>query len=149
MAARGIIAGRAGTTSKLWCRYRRRTGVERRAGHPILSNERCLPGVVVMTIRIVLARRPPARCEDLGNVATRRSSRRGALRVCRPTPISIGADRSCDARHDGTELAKQSGTNDGAAVVILPPVMPECGGELDAGVPRLLKPYRQQDLAAW
>ena len=140
----------AGTTVELWLPVSQAEQVERpRPATPILVEpSRCCRVLVVDDDPIVLAG-TAAMLEDLGHVATEVESAESALRVLQADAnIDLVLTDHAMPGMTGTELAKHIRHEWPELPVVIATGYAELPGELDAGVPRLLKPYRQQDLAA-
>ena len=140
----------AGTTVELWLPVSQAEPVERpRLATPMLVKEgRCCRVLVVDDDPIVLAG-TAAMLEDLGHVATEVDSAESALQVLQAdAKIDLVLTDHAMPGMSGTELAKQIRHKWPELPVIIATGYAELPGELDAGVPRLSKPYRQQDLAA-
>jgi signal transduction histidine kinase len=139
-----------GTTVELWLPVSQAEQAERpRSAAPMpVEESRCCRVLVVDDDPIVLAG-TAAMLEDLGHVATEVESAESALQL-------LQADASIDlvlTDHampgmTGTELAKRIRREWPELPVVIATGYAELPGELDSGVPRLSKPYRQQDLAA-
>jgi CheY-like chemotaxis protein len=87
--------------------------------------------------------------EDLGHVATEVESAENALQVLQSDAnIDLVLTDHAMPGMTGTELAKHIRRHWPELPVVIATGYAELPGELDAGVPRLSKPYRQQDLAA-
>ena len=90
-----------------------------------------------------------AMLEDLGHVATEVDSAESALQVLQAdAKIDLVLTDHAMPGMTGTELAKLIRHKWPELPVVIATGYAELPGELDAGVPRLSKPYRQQDLAA-
>jgi signal transduction histidine kinase len=140
----------AGTTVELWLPVSQAEPVERpRLATPMLVKEgRCCRVLVVDDDPIVLAG-TAAMLEDLGHVATEVESAESALQVLQAdAKIDLVLTDHAMPGMSGTELAKHIRHKWPELPVIIATGYAELPGELDAGVPRLSKPYRQQDLAA-
>jgi len=140
----------AGTTVELWLPVSQAEPVERpRLATPMLVKEgRCCRVLVVDDDPIVLAG-TAAMLEDLGHVATEVDSAESALQVLQAdAKIDLVLTDHAMPGMTGTELAKHIRHKWPELPVVIATGYAELPGELDAGVPRLSKPYRQQDLAA-
>jgi signal transduction histidine kinase len=90
-----------------------------------------------------------AMLDDLGHLALEVGSGEAALRLlCSDTPIDLVITDHAMPGMTGTELAGHIRRGWPELPVILATGYAEIPGESDLGVPRLLKPYRQQELAA-
>jgi signal transduction histidine kinase len=140
----------AGTTIELWLPVSEAKEVARpRPTAPTLVEEsRCCRVLVVDDDPIVLAG-TAAMLEDLGHVATEVESAENALQVLQSDAnIDLVITDHAMPGMTGTELAKHIRRHWPELPVVIATGYAELPGELDAGVPRLSKPYRQQDLAA-
>jgi signal transduction histidine kinase len=140
----------AGTTIELWLPVSEAKEVVRpRPTAPTLVEEsRCCRVLVVDDDPIVLAG-TAAMLEDLGHVATEVESAENALQVLQSDAnIDLVLTDHAMPGMTGTELAKHIRRHWPELPVVIATGYAELPGELDAGVPRLSKPYRQQDLAA-
>jgi len=140
----------AGTTIELWLPVSEAKEVVRpRPTAPTLVEEsRCCRVLVVDDDPIVLAG-TAAMLEDLGHVATEVESAENALQVLQSDAnIDLVITDHAMPGMTGTELAKHIRRHWPELPVVIATGYAELPGELDAGVPRLSKPYRQQDLAA-
>ncbi len=139
----------AGTTVELWLPVSQAQQVERpRPAAPTLIEEtRCCRVLVVDDDPIVLAG-TAAMLEDLGHIATEVESAENALQILQSDAnIDLVLTDHAMPGMTGTELAKHIRRNWPELAVVIATGYAELPGELDAGVPRLSKPYRQQDLA--
>ncbi len=139
----------AGTTIELWLPVSQAQQVERpRPAAPTLIEEtRCCRVLVVDDDPIVLAG-TAAMLEDLGHIATEVESAENALQILQSDAnIDLVLTDHAMPGMTGTELAKYIRRNWPELAVVIATGYAELPGELDAGVPRLSKPYRQQDLA--
>jgi signal transduction histidine kinase len=140
----------AGTTVELWLPVAEAAPVERpRPAAPQLVQEsRCCRVLVVDDDPIVLAG-TAAMLEDLGHVATEVESAEQALKMLQSDgSIELVITDHAMPGMTGTELAKRIRRKWPELPVIIATGYAELPGELDPSVPRLSKPYRQQDLAA-
>jgi signal transduction histidine kinase len=140
----------AGTTVELWLPVAEAVTVERpRPAAPQLVQEsRCCRVLVVDDDPIVLAG-TAAMLEDLGHVATEVESAEQALKLLQSdASIELVITDHAMPGMTGTELAKRIRRKWPELPVIIATGYAELPGELDPSVPRLSKPYRQQDLAA-
>src|SRR5438094_1162589 len=140
----------AGTTIELWLPVSQAQQVERpRPAAPTLIEEtRCCRVLVVDDDPIVLAG-TAAMLEELGHIATEVESAESALQVLQvDAKIDLVLTDHAMPGMTGTELAKLIRHKWPELPVVIATGYAELPGELDAGVPRLSKPYRQQDLAA-
>ena len=140
----------AGTTVELWLPVAEAVTVERpRPAAPQLVQEsRCCRVLVVDDDPIVLAG-TAAMLEDLGHVATEVESAEQALKLLQSDAgIELVITDHAMPGMTGTELAKRIRRKWPELPVIIATGYAELPGELDPSVPRLSKPYRQQDLAA-
>ena len=142
-----------GTTVELWlpvCRRRSRSSGRSRlpAATPVEEIRSCR--VLVVDDDPLVVAGTAAMLEDLGHVAT---EARPAMRRCELLRLGhqhrSGDHRPRDARHDrhrtGGAHPATAGRNCRSSS---PPVMPNCRARAIPALPRLSKPYRQQDLAA-
>jgi signal transduction histidine kinase len=140
----------AGTTVELWLPVSEAEPAERpRPAAPQLVQEgRCCRVLVVDDDPIVLAG-TAAMLDDLGHVATEVESAEAALKVLQSDGnIDLVITDHAMPGMSGTELAKRIRRHWPELPVIIATGYAELPGELDLGVPRLSKPYRQQELAA-
>ena len=140
----------AGTTVELWLPVSEAEQAERPrpAAPTLVENSRCCRVLVVDDDPIVLAG-TAAMLEDLGHIATEVESAESALQVLRSEAnIDLVLTDHAMPGMTGTELAKLIRRNWPELPVVIATGYAELPGELDSGVPRLSKPYRQQDLAA-
>ena len=141
----------AGTTVELWLPISEtETAVERpRPPTPQLIEEgRCCRVLVVDDDPIVLAG-TAAMLEDLGHVATEVESAEQALSVLQSdSSIDLVITDHAMPGMTGTELAKGIRRKWPELPVVIATGYAELPGDLDPAIPRLSKPYRQQDLAA-
>ena len=140
----------AGTTVELWLPVSEAEQAERPrpAAPTLVENSRCCRVLVVDDDPIVLAG-TAAMLEDLGHIATEVESAESALQVLRSEAnIDLVLTDHAMPGMTGTELAKHIRRNWPELPVVIATGYAELPGELDSGVPRLSKPYRQQDLAA-
>jgi CheY-like chemotaxis protein len=140
----------AGTTVELWLPVSEAEAVERpRPVMPVLvENGRCCHVLVVDDDPIVLAG-TAAMLEDLGHIATEVESAERALQILRSDAnIDLVVTDQAMPGMTGTELAKRIRRKWPEMPVVIATGYAELPGELDPGLPRLSKPYRQQDLAA-
>jgi signal transduction histidine kinase len=141
----------AGTTVELWLPVSpTETAAERpRPATPLLvADTRCCRVLVVDDDPIVLAG-TAAMLEDLGHVATEASSGESALRLL----LSAAGFDLVITDHampgmTGTELAARIRGSWPKLPVVIATGYAELPGDGDPGLPRLSKPYRQQELAA-
>jgi signal transduction histidine kinase len=141
----------AGTTVELWLPVSpTETAAERpRPATPLLvADTRCCRVLVVDDDPIVLAG-TAAMLEDLGHVATEASSGESALRLL----LSAAGFDLVITDHampgmTGTELAARIRGSWPKLPVVIATGYAELPSDGDPGLPRLLKPYRQQELAA-
>ncbi len=90
-----------------------------------------------------------AMLEDLGHVATEASSAESALRVLlSATGFDLVITDHAMPGMTGTELAARIRCSWPKLPVVIATGYAELPGEGDPGLPRLSKPYRQQELAA-
>jgi len=139
----------AGTTVELWLPVSEAEAVERPrlvVPQPV-EESRCCRVLVVDDDPIVLAG-TAAMLEDLGHTATEVESAEQALKVLQAeNSIDLVITDHAMPGMTGTELAKRIRRKWPEMPVIIATGYAELP-ELDSGVPRLSKPYRQQDLAA-
>jgi signal transduction histidine kinase len=141
----------AGTTVELWLPVSpTEAAAERpRPATPLLvADTRCCRVLVVDDDPIVLAG-TAAMLEDLGHVATEASSGESALRLL----LSAAGFDLVITDHampgmTGTELAARIRGSWPKLPVVIATGYAELPSDGDPGLPRLLKPYRQQELAA-
>jgi signal transduction histidine kinase len=141
----------AGTTVELWLPVSpTEAAAERpRPATPLLvADTRCCRVLVVDDDPIVLAG-TAAMLEDLGHVATEASSGESALRLL----LSAAGFDLVITDHampgmTGTELAARIRGSWPKLPVVIATGYAELPGDGDSGLPRLSKPYRQQELAA-
>ena len=139
-----------GTTVELWLPVSQAEQVERpRSAAPMpVEESRSCRVLVVDDDPIVLAG-TAAMLEDLGHVATEVESAEIALQMLQSDAnIDLVLTDHAMPGMTGTELAKQIRRKWPQLPVVIATGYAELPGELDSGVPRLSKPYRQQDLAA-
>jgi signal transduction histidine kinase len=140
----------AGTTVELWLPVAEAVPVARpRPAAPQLVQEsRCCRVLVVDDDPIVLAG-TAAMLEDLGHVATEVESAEQALKLLlSDASVDLVITDHAMPGMTGTQLAKRIRQKWPELPVIIATGYAELPGELDPSVPRLSKPYRQQDLAA-
>jgi signal transduction histidine kinase len=140
----------AGTTIELWLPVSEvKEAMRPRPATPaLIEDSRCCRVLVVDDDPIVLAG-TAAMLEDLGHVATEVESAENALQVLQSDAnIDLVLTDHAMPGMTGTELAKHIRRHWPELPVVIATGYAELPGELDAGVPRLSKPYRQQDLAA-
>ena len=90
-----------------------------------------------------------AMLDDLGHIATEVESAEAALKILQSDGnIDLVITDHAMPGMSGTELAKRIRRHWPELPVIIATGYAELPGELDLGVPRLSKPYRQQELAA-
>jgi signal transduction histidine kinase/ActR/RegA family two-component response regulator len=139
----------AGTTVELWLPVAKAEAVER--PRPVapqrVAESRCCRVLVIDDDPIVLAG-TAAMLEDLGHTATEVESAEQALKILQSdASIDLVITDHAMPGMTGTELAKRIRRKWPELPVIIATGYAELPGELDPSVPRLSKPYRQQDLA--
>jgi CheY-like chemotaxis protein len=139
----------AGTTVELWLPVAEAEAVER--PRPVapqrVAESRCCRVLVIDDDPIVLAG-TAAMLEDLGHTATEVESAEQALKILQSdASIDLVITDHAMPGMTGTELAKRIRRKWPELPVIIATGYAELPGELDPSVPRLSKPYRQQDLA--
>ncbi len=140
----------AGSTVELWLPVAEAEAIER--PRPVapqrVQESRCCRVLVIDDDPIVLAG-TAAMLEDLGHTATEVDSAEQGLKILQ-SDVSIDLVITDHAMPGmtGTELAKRIRRKWPELPVIIATGYAELPGELDPSVPRLSKPYRQQDLAA-
>jgi CheY-like chemotaxis protein len=140
----------AGTTVELWLPVSEAEQAERPrpAAPALVEDSRCCRVLVVDDDPIVLAG-TAAMLEDLGHIATEVESAESALQVLRcEANIDLVLTDHAMPGMTGTELAKHIRRNWPELPVVIATGYAELPGESESGLPRLSKPYRQQDLAA-
>jgi signal transduction histidine kinase len=140
----------AGTTVELWLPVSEAEQAERPrpAAPTLVEDSRCCRVLVVDDDPIVLAG-TAAMLEDLGHIATEVESAERALQVLRSEAnIDLVLTDHAMPGMTGTELAKHIRRNWPELPVVIATGYAELPGEPESGLPRLSKPYRQQDLAA-
>jgi signal transduction histidine kinase/ActR/RegA family two-component response regulator len=140
----------AGTTVELWLPVAEAEAVER--PRPVapqrVAESRCCRVLVIDDDPIVLAG-TAAMLEDLGHTATEVESAEQGLKILQSdASIDLVITDHAMPGMTGTELAKRIRRKWPELPVIIATGYAELPGELDSSVPRLSKPYRQQDLAA-
>jgi signal transduction histidine kinase len=140
----------AGTTVELWLPVSPAEVVDRPRpiDPPLVQETRCCRVLVVDDDPIVLAG-TAAMLEDLGHVATEATSAEGALQVLRSAAVIdlVITDHAMPGM-TGTELATRIRRSWPGLPVAIATGYAELPGDGDSGLPRLSKPYRQQELAA-
>ena len=139
-----------GTTVELWLPVAEAEAIER--PRPVapqrVQESRCCRVLVIDDDPIVLAG-TAAMLEDLGHTATEVDSAEQGLKILQSdASIDLVITDHAMPGMTGTELAKRIRGKWPELPVIIATGYAELPGELDPGVPRLSKPYRQQDLAA-
>ena len=140
----------AGTTVELWLPVSQAEPVERpRPMTPqLVEDGRCCRVLVVDDDPIVLAG-TAAMLEDLGHVATEVESAERALKILQSdAEVDLVITDHAMPGMTGTQLAKRIRRKWPELPVVIATGYAELPGELDPSVPRLSKPYRQQELAA-
>ena len=141
----------AGTTVELWLPVSEAEMVVERPRAPtpqLIEEGRCCRVLVVDDDPIVLAG-TAAMLEDLGHVATEVESAEQALKVLQSdSSIDLVITDHAMPAMTGTELAKRIRRKWPELPVVIATGYAELPGDLDPAIPRLSKPYRQQDLAA-
>jgi signal transduction histidine kinase len=140
----------AGTTVELWLPVSAAEVVDqpRPIDPPLVQETRCCRVLVVDDDPIVLAG-TAAMLEDLGHVATEATSAEGALQVLRSAAaIDLVITDHAMPGMTGTELATRIRRSWPGLPVAIATGYAELPGDGDPGLPRLSKPYRQQELAA-
>src|SRR5437764_603781 len=113
-----------------------------------VQESRCCRVLVIDDDPIVLAG-TAAMLEDLGHTATEVDSAEQGLKILQSdASIDLVITDHAMPGMTGTELAKRIRRKWPELPVIIATGYAELPGELDPSVPRLSKPYRQQDLAA-
>ena len=140
----------AGSTVELWLPVAEAEAVER--PRPVapqrVQESRCCRVLVIDDDPIVLAG-TAAMLEDLGHTATEVDSAEQGLKILQSDDsIDLVITDHAMPGMTGTELAKRIRRKWPELPVIIATGYAELPGELDPSVPRLSKPYRQQDLAA-
>jgi signal transduction histidine kinase len=140
----------AGSTVELWLPVAEAEAIER--PRPVapqrVQESRCCRVLVIDDDPIVLAG-TAAMLEDLGHTATEVDSAEQGLKILQSdASIDLVITDHAMPGMTGTELAKRIRRKWPELPVIIATGYAELPGELDPGVPRLSKPYRQQDLAA-
>ena len=140
----------AGSTVELWLPVAEAEAVER--PRPVapqrVQESRCCRVLVIDDDPIVLAG-TAAMLEDLGHTATEVDSAEQGLKILQSdASIDLVITDHAMPGMTGTELAKRIRRKWPELPVIIATGYAELPGELDPSVPRLSKPYRQQDLAA-
>jgi len=139
----------AGTTVELWLPVSQAEAVERPrpAAPTLLEDSRCCRVLVVDDDPIVLAG-TAAMLEDLGHVATEVESAEQALTILQADAnIDLVITDHAMPGMTGTDLAKHIRRKWPELPVVIATGYAELPGA-DPELPRLSKPYRQQDLAA-
>ena len=139
-----------GTTVELWLPVAEAEAIER--PRPVapqrVQESRCCRVLVIDDDPIVLAG-TAAMLEDLGHTATEVDSAEQGLKILQSdASIDLVITDHAMPGMTGTELAKRIRRKWPELPVIIATGYAELPGELDPSVPRLSKPYRQQDLAA-
>jgi signal transduction histidine kinase len=139
-----------GTTVELWLPVAEAEAIER--PRPVapqrVQESRCCRVLVIDDDPIVLAG-TAAMLEDLGHTATEVESAEQGLKILQSdASIDLVITDHAMPGMTGTELAKRIRGKWPELPVIIATGYAELPGELDPSVPRLSKPYRQQDLAA-
>jgi signal transduction histidine kinase len=140
----------AGTTVELWLPVSEAEPVERpRPMTPqLVEDGRCCRVLVVDDDPIVLAG-TAAMLEDLGHVATEVESAEQALKILHSdAEVDLVITDHAMPGMTGTQLAKRIRRKWPELPVVIATGYAELPGELDPSVPRLSKPYRQQELGA-
>ncbi|TMJ74956.1 MAG: response regulator [Alphaproteobacteria bacterium] len=140
----------AGSTVELWLPVAEAEAIER--PRPVapqrVQESRCCRVLVIDDDPIVLAG-TAAMLEDLGHTATEVDSAEQGLKILQSdASIDLVITDHAMPGMTGTELAKRIRRKWPELPVIIATGYAELPGELDPSVPRLSKPYRQQDLAA-
>jgi len=140
----------AGSTVELWLPVAEAEAIER--PRPVapqrVQESRCCRVLVIDDDPIVLAG-TAAMLEDLGHTATEVGSAEQGLKILQSdASIDLVITDHAMPGMTGTELAKRIRRKWPELPVIIATGYAELPGELDPSVPRLSKPYRQQDLAA-
>jgi signal transduction histidine kinase len=140
----------AGSTVELWLPVAEAEAIER--PRPVapqrVQESRCCRVLVIDDDPIVLAG-TAAMLEDLGHTATEVDSAEQGLKILQSdASIDLVITDHAMPGMTGTELAKHIRRKWPELPVIIATGYAELPGELDPSVPRLSKPYRQQDLAA-
>jgi len=140
----------AGSTVELWLPVAEAEAIER--PRPVapqrVQESRCCRVLVIDDDPIVLAG-TAAMLEDLGHTATEVDSAEQGLKILQSdASIDLVITDHAMPGMTGTELAKRIRRKWPELPVIIATGYAELPGELDRSVPRLSKPYRQQDLAA-
>ena len=139
-----------GSTVELWLPVAETEAIER--PRPVapqrVQESRCCRVLVIDDDPIVLAG-TAAMLEDLGHTATEVDSAEQGLKILQSdASIDLVITDHAMPGMTGTELAKRIRRKWPELPVIIATGYAELPGELDPSVPRLSKPYRQQDLAA-
>src|SRR5436305_2823346 len=140
----------AGSTVELWLPVAEAEAIER--PRPVapqrVQESGCCRVLVIDDDPIVLAG-TAAMLEDLGHTATEVDSAEQGLKILQSdASIDLVITDHAMPGMTGTELAKRIRRKWPELPVIIATGYAELPGELDPSVPRLSKPYRQQDLAA-
>ena len=140
----------AGSTVELWLPVAEAEAIEwpRPVAPQRVQESRCCRVLVIDDDPIVLAG-TAAMLEDLGHTATEVDSAEQGLKILQSdASIDLVITDHAMPGMTGTELAKRIRRKWPELPVIIATGYAELPGELDPSVPRLSKPYRQQDLAA-
>jgi signal transduction histidine kinase len=138
----------AGSTVELWLPVAEAIERPRPVAPQRVQESRCCRVLVIDDDPIVLAG-TAAMLEDLGHTATEVDSAEQGLKILQSdASIDLVITDHAMPGMTGTELAKRIRRKWPELPVIIATGYAELPGELDPSVPRLSKPYRQQDLAA-